>query len=164
MDLTRDDLEPASKHLKDLGGTAPAELFAAVLALADPSEVVASLCSQQEVDGRTEWHTVWLTETRLIGCSVAADRSGWDYGSQLVNERVAVDSWTVPLSAVESLGVSAVRTHTVYGSGWGADFVYAVQIATRAEPILIPLLGDFPRSHDRAACVAFVDELRQRMP
>ncbi len=156
-------MDSAKHHLSNVSDYAPKEVFAAMLALCDPTEVIAAVPDSEESAGRTRWRAAWLTGTHLAFCEAAADLPDWDLGSDLPHGsyEVQIDAWLAPPSGVSSIGVDAARMVREM-SAWHADVRVTVAVEGR-EPIAVPLFGEYASGYRRERCETFLHELRSRL-
>jgi hypothetical protein len=165
MEHTREQMDPAKLRLSNnLGDYAPYEVFAAMLYLHDaPDSVVAAVSDSREEGGRTTWRALWLTDSRLVYCEASANVPDWELASRRPHGsyEAEVDAWTVPISAVTSVGVDAARMFQEHGT-WSSD-VHAIVRMTDRPAITLPLFGDWPSARQQDACDALARELLARL-
>lgn len=162
MELGRDQLDPAKNLLQSDGEHAPVEVFAAMLSMAAPKDVVATVTTRSEKDAGTEWRTVWLTETRLISCNAVAQRRGWDFGSHVhVNVDASIDAWSCRIDDVVSLSVTESSVWKDFGRTYAA--VGSVIAMRGGKTLAMPLFGGIPDAREIDDVEAFVEALANRL-
>lgn len=163
MELTRDaHLEPAKIHLADRTDYAPIEVFAAMLALEDPSDVEASLVDSKRGEDGTTWRAVWLSGDRLTYCEATRDdHADWtlDLTQVAGQAEPKIEAWSTPVSAVAALSVLAARAGRAGIGTAEADIVWSVELSGGRD-FRVPLFGQFAHHYDADRCEAFVAALR----
>jgi hypothetical protein len=111
----------------DAGGNtvAPMPVQQALITLALPEEVIASVCERQEANRTTEWHVLWLTKNHLIYVSASKAETDWDLGSfQQPHDKL--DSWIRPVEDIVDLNLDELRADSLTDESVSWDVILGV--------------------------------------
>lgn len=162
MEISRDHIQASKPHLTDTINHAPVAVFGAMIGLADPADVIASMAGSDDTDGTVTWRAIWLTKDSLVYVDAAKDARDWDLAShETQREPDHIDAWRRPLSSIKSLGIQGARMTLDFGE-WHAALVY--RLAFDDCHVTVPLFGQLPRSRRADDCTNFIAVLQERLP